>query len=315
MHSQDDLPEHEAMTRPITHTEADETSETRFGPRPVPEGHRRPQQPPQSRHVPPHGRVSPDGIRVWPTPSPAAKWLVWGGTALAAAALTAGAAMAARHVVDALSGDRAAPPQPKPRRPPSQPARVSDTGGRDHLAPRFADLDAEAREAMRRRARDRDASEAARDDRLRAEARHDRTPPQPRRRAPGPSLLQEVEANTASLTQGIDNLMGALTSALGGFRTVAAQAGGIMREFGDAATLAQGLLGRGAGDQGNADRQPRAAAGDQGNADRRPRTAARPDDRHGAHMPDLRDDPLTHDPLDGPTPDEPQDHNPRLHRL
>ena len=88
-------------------TDADVTSETRFGPRPVPEGHRRPHVAPQPRRIPPHGDVSPDGKHTWPKPSRSARWLTWGGTAIAAAAVTAGAVLAARHVADLLSDDSA----------------------------------------------------------------------------------------------------------------------------------------------------------------------------------------------------------------
>ena len=110
---------------PITHTGADETSETRFGPRPVPEGHRHPAGPSESRRIPPHGDVSPDGSRVWPRPSPTAKWLVWGGTALAAAAVTAGTVIVARQLLDAATGPKrkdeperaVAPPVPRPFKP------------------------------------------------------------------------------------------------------------------------------------------------------------------------------------------------------
>ncbi len=102
--AQDADPSHGDQDRPpILETGADTPGDTRFGPRPVPKGHRHPAGPSESRRIPPHGDVSPDGHRVWPRPSPTAKWLVWGGTALAAAAVTVGAVIAARHVLDALS--------------------------------------------------------------------------------------------------------------------------------------------------------------------------------------------------------------------
>ena len=109
MHHQDDQP-------PITRTPADETSQTRFGPRPVPEGHRRPPGPVESRRIPPHGDVSPDGSHPWPRPSRGAKWLVWGGTGLVAATLTAGTVIAARHLIDLVSDDDG------PARPRGEPA-------------------------------------------------------------------------------------------------------------------------------------------------------------------------------------------------
>ena len=49
----------------ITRTDADITSETRFGPRPVPKGHRRPAGPQDYRRIPPSGDVSPDGKRAY----------------------------------------------------------------------------------------------------------------------------------------------------------------------------------------------------------------------------------------------------------
>lgn len=104
----------------VTHTDADTISYTRFGPRPVPKGHRRPAGPHESRRIPPHGDVSPDGSRVWPRPSLMTRWLVWGGTAIAAAALTAGTVLAARHVGDMLESKQKPLPPAKP-----QPKRAS----------------------------------------------------------------------------------------------------------------------------------------------------------------------------------------------
>lgn len=271
---------------PITHNEADETSQTRFGPRPVPEGHRELAGPSESRRIPPHGDVSPDGRRVWPRPSPGAKWLVWGGTALAAAAATAGTVMLARQLLDAGASSR--------RR----------RGLERSMAPRFAELSPEERAAMRRRVRERDAEDARHLAALRAEAEaearipHDR----PRRRPapPRPSLMQEVEANTASLQNGLENTMQALDVALRAFRGVAGQTSGILREFDGAAGLFRGIFGGGRNDA------------DCGAGSRARRSAA----AHEPPMPDLRDDPLLHDPLDGPDRDDgPADHDPRLHRL
>ncbi|WJS84440.1 hypothetical protein [Paracoccus sp. TOH] len=262
---------------PADHTEADVTSETRFGPRPVPEGHRRPAAHHESRRIPPHGDVSPDGTRPWPHPSRGAKWLTWGGTTLAAAALTAGTVIAARRVIDLLSEDE------PPRR-------------RGSLAPRFAEMDQAEREAMRRRTLQREAEAAREAARIRAEAERGR--PRPRRQ-PRQSLMQEVDANTASLAQGVESVMRSVSSAMAGFRSVAGQATTIMQEFGDAAALAQGIFGRQGREEADTPRP------------RHPQ----PDDRHGAHMPDLRDDPLLHDPMEGPEPEGPADHDPRTHRL
>ncbi|WP_323715830.1 hypothetical protein [Paracoccus aminovorans] len=252
--------QHQDDPRPTGRTYADETSQTRFGPRPVPPGHHPPHERQEARRTPPHGDVSPDGQRPWPHPSRGAKWLVWGGTALTAAALTAGTVYAARHLADALGDDKPRSHSKKAR------PHAGETAARLAHAGRATD------QVPRRRSR-----------------------------APRQSLMQEIESNTASLTQGVDNVMRALTSAVIGFREVAGQAGGIMREFGDAAALVQDILGR---NRAEAPRQRPAHA-----------DPPRPSDRHGAHMPDLRDDPLMHDPLDGPDAEAPGDHDPRIHRL
>lgn len=170
------------------------------------------------RRTLPHGDVSPDGLRPWPHPSARTRWLVWGGTALASAALTVGAALAARKAARLLSSDQ----RPGVARP------------------------------------------------------------------PGPGLMQEIEANTASIAHGVDDAMLALDMAVSGFRAVAAETGGILREFNDSADLLRGFSRRAATPAGRHDPTP---------------------------MPDLKDDPLQHDPLTGPAPSGPADHDPRLHRL
>lgn len=292
--SQDDRP-------PIPQTGADRTGQTRSGPRsapgPAPEGHRHPEGSRESRRIPPHGDVSPDGNRVWPRPSPSTKWLVWGSTALAAAALTAGTVIAARALLDATSGAG---------------SRRRRDGPERSMAPRFADLSPEERAAMRRRVRDRDEAEARHLARLRAdaeadaEAGADAAHGRPRRRpAPRPSLMQEVEANTASLQNGFENVMQTLDTAMRGFRSVAGQTSGILHEFDGAAGLIRDILGRRRADDasGSAPRSRQSAA-----------TAEPP-------MPDLRDDPLIRDPLAHDPPggadaaEGPADHNLRLHRL
>lgn len=255
MQPQDDPP-------PAGHSGADETG---FDPRPVAPGPRPAHQRPESRRIPPHGDVSPDGSRIWPRPSPGAKWLVWGGTALVAAVLTAGTVIAARHAVAALSGARPGP--------------VRDRDAR-HLS---------------------DAADAPRG----APAR-----PGPRRDPPRPGLVQEIEANTASLANAVENVMQALSAGMAGFRDVAGQSGAIMREFGDAASLAQDILGR-----KHPQAPPRHRRSEPPPDAPSRHDAPRPDDRHGAHLPELRDDPLRHDPTDGPDHAAPSDHDPRIHRL
>lgn len=198
----------------ITHTDADETSETRFGPRPVPEGHHRSAERPESRRIPPHGDVSPDGSRAYPRPSRLAKWVVWGGTGLAAAALTVGTVYAARGIAEMISGhDGGRPRRPRPSPHPS--------AGESRPSPlQFSGP-----------AADRPAA------------------PQPRPRRPQKSLMEEIEANTATLTSSVDNVMHSVTAAVAGFRNIAAQANSIVHEFGDAADLVRDILDRGASDR------------------------------------------------------------------
>lgn len=262
MRHQDDLP-------PVTPTSAEETSQTRFGPRPASKDYRRAPGPVESRRIPPHGDVSPDGGRPWPRPSRRAKWLVLGGTGLAAAALTAGTVIAVRHVLDLVSNDEPSPNRdPVPPRPANPHSLQSPPRQQEPETPTPP-----------------------------------KTKPQPTSRPsrdlPRQNILQEVEANTASLTNAVENVMHTFTAALTGFRTVAGQASTIVQEFGDAAAMVRDII----------DRKPT-----------RPQPPSRsqapyPDDRHGAHMPDLHDDPLLHDPMDGPDPGGPADHNPRIHRL
>lgn len=234
----------------------------------------------EPRHIPPHGDVSPDGRRPWPQPSPAAKWLVWGGTGLAAAALTAGTVIAARHLLGAMSGDGTSP---RPSRPPRE------------SAPRFSEAPSRKHEHSRQHSDAGKPGSGRQNAHIQAETM--RKQPRQQRR---PSLMQEVEYNTESLSNSINHVMHSLNMAVAGFRDVAGQASMIVREFGDAAELVRGVLNR------KADKPaPRSA-----------RTPPRTDDRHGTHMPDLKDDPLGHDPMDGPDhAEKPADGNPRLHRL
>lgn len=120
-------------------SEADRTSHTRFGPRPVPAGHR-----PAGG---PRRMGGPDDV------STTAKIIVWSGVALGVAGLTAVTAIAARKLVG-LDDDDA------PRRPAPGP----------HVAPRFSQMDEDEREAMRRRARAQAREDAARAASLRAKA-------------------------------------------------------------------------------------------------------------------------------------------------
>ena len=86
----------------------------------------------ESRPIPPHGPVSPDGRHPWPRPSPAARAAVYGGLALAVAGLTAGTIYLGRKLAGSDRPPAAAPlraaAQPAPRRRrPSALAALADT--------------------------------------------------------------------------------------------------------------------------------------------------------------------------------------------
>lgn len=266
----------DAGDRPITRTDADTESETRFGPRPVPEGHRRPAGPSEWRRIPPSGEVSPDGSRSYPRPSRSAKWLVWGGTALAAAAATAGTVYAARHIAGLISGDDNDRPQPR-QRTPAPPGFSSSPRGQDDLPPRRPPVQSP---------HDRFEDET----RPHAQPRPERSRPAQKRR---PSLMQEIQSNTANLSDSVDSVMRTLTSAVAGFRGVAGQAGSIIRDFSDAAALVRDII----------DAKPSAR---QEFAERRPaaKRPAGPARRNPA--PDLHGSPIE---------DDPAELNPRTHRL
>lgn len=203
--------------------DATRDSDTRFGPRRVPEGQRRDGihsgRPLQSSRIIPSGDVSPDGRSAWPQPSLTARIIVWGGVAAAAAAVTAGGVIALRRI----SG-------------------IEDTQAvrqrsAHHLAPRFDDLDEDAREAVRGRVRARardDSRQAAAD---RANAARLRNPP--RRNA-----AVELTETATGLASGLNGLMISLQGAFDGFRSVAAQANGIVTEFATAAEQVRNLMQR-----------------------------------------------------------------------
>ncbi|MDS9467748.1 hypothetical protein RGQ15_09235 [Paracoccus sp. MBLB3053] len=266
-------------------TDADVTSETRFGPRPVPKGHRPARDRLESRRIPPHGEVSPDGSRAYPRPSRLAKWMVLGGTGIAAAALTAGTVLAARQLSDMLGGDGRAKRRPQwPYRPDDAPTP------RMHL------------------------SEPAE-----PEPTSQKSTSRPGRKRPRASLMDEIEANTATLTHSVDNVMRTVTSAVAGFRAVAAQSSEIVREFGDAADLVRDILERNSS-SGKSRSRTRAQGFRPGHdGPKRPFHPAPKDPLAGDHPsappPDLRDDPLVHDPAEGPEDGGPSDHDPRRHRL
>ncbi|WEF22900.1 hypothetical protein [Paracoccus sp. S3-43] len=206
-------------------TEADRTSQTRFGPRPVPPGH----HVSQSRRVIPSGRVSPDGRPSHPTPSTGAKIALWGGVALGVAGGTAAAIFAIRKIAEAISDDEG------PR--PSHHARPR----RNHAAPRFARMDEEEREAMRRRVRDQDREDRQEVARLRAEAARRRPAPAAPRRKKENFAEGLIETSTR-LSQGLEGVAKSVALAVESFRGVAGQATGIVQEFAAAADQLRSAL-------------------------------------------------------------------------
>lgn len=182
-------------------TEADRDSQTRFGTRRVPEGHRTaspyPHRKMVSSRIPPSGEVSPDGRHVWPRPSLAARIIVWGGVAAGVAGLTAAGVAVGRAIA---GNDR-----------PEE---------RVHVAPRFAQIDEEEREAMRRRVRAQARADAEAAARLRAKASRSRGTPAQR--------LTEI-ANEVST--GLNAVVGSVLSAFEAFNTVAGQARGVVEQF------------------------------------------------------------------------------------
>lgn len=220
------------MTRPHdSHpemTEADRDSETRFGIRPVPEGHRTAapyaHRPMRSSRIPPSGPVSPDGRRTWPAPSGTAKVIVWGGVALGLAGIAAGTAMA----VQALSGDD----RPNDRQKHDRSWRNDDPRA---LAPRYAGLDEDEREAMRRRVRAQARRDAEAGAAVRARAS--------RSRKSGGNFAQDLTRTANELSTGLNSVAQSLVSAFDAFRKVASQAQGIVGEFTTAADEFRGMLG------------------------------------------------------------------------
>lgn len=152
-------------------------------------------------------------------PSLTNRLVVLGGAGVVAAAVTAGGILAARRLINAIDGDD----DPK------------NAGKRDHLAPRFAQMGDDEREALRVRARERarrDRNELAR---LRAQAARERA-------APRRNLAHDLTDSATRLSGSLNGVVTSLTGALSGFRMVAAQASGIVREFSDAADIVRGVL-------------------------------------------------------------------------
>ena len=217
MHTDDD--------RPLT--EADVTSHTRFGPRPVPKGHRTssrfPRPATKSSRIIPTAPMSPDGRSAYPTPSLSTKIVVWGGVALGVAGATAGAITAARKIAGMIESD---PPKSRPRSIRNETA----------LAPRFTDRDEEEREAIRRRARQQAREDSEEVARLRAEAARRRNPPK------RGNVAKDLTRTATDLSSGLEGVARSLSSAFDAFRGVASQASGIVAEFALAADAVRNAL-------------------------------------------------------------------------
>ena len=217
-------------------TEADHTSQTRFGPRPVPEGHKTgspyPHRPMRSTKVPPSGRVSPDGRHVWPEPSLTAKIIVWGGMALGVAGITAATSIAARKLV---ASDRPEPPR---------------LTGPAPVAPRFAQMEEDEREAMRRRVRAQAREDATQKARLRAKAG------QGRERG---NFAKDLTRTATELTDGLNGVAQSLVTAFDSFRGVSQQATTIVADFVAAADQLKSMV-NGAPGPAPAPRRPVAPA-------------------------------------------------------
>lgn len=137
-----------------------------------------------------------------------------GGTVVMAAAATAGLILGARKVAQMIAG-----PDERPQD-----------------APRFRALDEDEREAMRRRARAQARNDARRAAQLRAAAAQ--------RRAGG-NVADRVTDRAGHVAGSLNNAVASMAAAVDGFRSVAGQAGGIMRDFTEAAATVRMFLNSG----------------------------------------------------------------------
>lgn len=210
--------------RPLT--DADRTSETRFGPRPVPPGHQYPKAS-QSRRTIPSGQVSPSGRSSYPAPSLGAKIAVWGGVAIGVAGGTAATVLAVRKIAEAIAHE------PRGKRHHGSPT-----------APRFAQMDEDEREAMRRRVRAQDREDRQQAARLRAEASSDRqapkTPKSPK--APKGNFVEDLIQTSTKLSESLEGVAKSLSVAMEGFRSVARQATEVISEFASTAEQLRAAL-------------------------------------------------------------------------
>ena len=123
----------------------------------------------------------------------------------------------------------------------------------------------------------------------------------------GDRAFQRLLGVLGGCTGSIDRAFGGIFGGGGGF---AGSFGCVIRHFGSGVSGSLGSIGGGGTGSFRG-----VFGGGQAGCACKPRTAAQ-EPPHEPPMPDLRDDPLIHDPLDGPdAQDRPSDQNPRLHRL
>lgn len=192
----------------LTLTDADRTSQTRFGPRPVPAGHK----------TAPRRTLSTSGTRAGhPSTqiSTTAKVVVWAGIAVGIAGLTAATSAIAQKLVGSDSDDR-----PHYRATP--------------VAPRFAHLDEDEREAMRRRVRAQAREDSQNAARLRAKAS--------RGRGNRGNVAKNLTRTATDLSQGLNGVAQSLSGAFAAFRGVSGQATSIVGEFVAAADQLRAIL-------------------------------------------------------------------------
>lgn len=216
---------------------ADVDSDTPHGPRRVPQGHIPTSERLESRAVPPSGDVDAEGRRA-PAPSMTTKVLMIGGASVAAVALTAGTLLAGRKIIDAISGGKDEDQTPRHHGKGAHAPFMPPMESRRGRAPRFAAMDDDERDEIRARAAARARAECRRVAELRARAARNR-------RGDNGNMIGNITDSADRFTGSIGGLMASLSSAVGGFRSVAGQAGGILSEFNNAAETVRSILGGG----------------------------------------------------------------------
>lgn len=203
-------------------TEADRTSETRFGPRPVPGGHHKPKGL-QARRTIPSGRMSPDGRSTYPAPALGTRIALWGGVAVGVAGGTAAAIFAIRKLAEVISNDSS-----------------SSRHDRKHMAPRFVQMDDDERDAMRQRVRAQDREDRQEFARLRAQASQGRGRTRPSRQKG--NFVDDVIQTSTRLSESLEGVAKSVSVAMDGFRGVARQATEVISEFADTADQLRAAL-------------------------------------------------------------------------